>query len=191
MSRGRFVDIFVEPDTHEECGYRFSMEEGGVGTTALVFSKTADGMRKSEDYKVQFKLHNRKGANLVFSKLADKVMWAMATDGPTGACPPEGSSFPDFYVDPTTYPTDDVLTVINTDTTVQCFSFCLNFVEKGTTEGKETHYVCYDPIGDNKDGGSGFNLLSGVSSATVAVAAIVAIVIIVAFVAYERGAFAY
>lgn len=190
MSRGRYVDIYVEPDSNQPSGYCFSMEEGGVGTGTLAFDKTKDGMKKSEDYKIEFKLHNRKGADLVFSKLADKVMWAMATDGPTGACPPEGSSFPGFYVDPASFIQDNLLTVINTDLTPQCFSFCLNFVPSGTKENDQTKYICYDPIGDNMDGGSGYHMFSGTTSTTTVVATVVVVIVIIAVAAYELGLFA-
>lgn len=186
MTKPRSVDIYVEPDSNEPSGYCFSMEDGGRAASALVFDKNADKMKKSDDYKISFKLYNRKGADLVFSKLPEKVMWAMATDGPTGACPPEGSTFDGFYVDPATYIKDDLLTVINTDQTCQFFSFCLNFVPRGTKEGKGTKYICYDPIGDNRNGGSvgGIRFLS---TTTLIVA--IAVVAIIAFAAYELGVF--
>lgn len=182
MSKGRFVDIFVEPNSSAPSGYQFSMEDGGVGTNTLVFDKNTENMRKSEDFKIEFKLHNRKGADLCFSKVKEKVMWAMATDGPTGECPPEGSSFPGFYVDPTSFMRDDVLTVINTDKTQQYFSFCLNFVPRGTKEDSDTKYILYDPIGDNRNGGTGFS--AAATTAVVAVA-VVAAVAVAAYVAYS------
>jgi hypothetical protein len=190
MSKGRYVDIYVEPNPKQLGEYLFSMEEGGVASSTLQFDKTKDKMKKSDDYKIEFKLHNRKGADLVFSQLADKVMWAMATSGPTGACPPKDSCFPGFYVDPTNFPQQEVLDVINTDKTKQFFSFCLNFVPRGTKEDKNTKYICYDPIGDNMDGGSlGYAVFPESISGTAVVLALVAVAIIV-FVAYAFGLFA-
>jgi hypothetical protein len=155
MSKGRYVDIFVEPDTTASCGYLFRMEEDGLQTSRLVFDKHKDNMPKAEHYKIAFKLHNTKGAKLQFSKMKDKVLWATEVFEPNGdECPPPGSSFDGLYVDPATYIQDRVLTVINTDMHEQFFAFALNFVPEGTDqEGPGTQYVCFDPIGENRNGG--------------------------------------
>lgn len=188
MSKGRYVNIYAEPNANEPCGYSFSMEEGGRAASTLVFDKNADKMKKSDDYKIEFKLHNRNGADLVFSKVADKVLCAMATPGPSSACPPEGSCLPGLYVDPATFIQDDLLTVINEDMTQQYFAFALNFVPRGTKEGKGTKYICYDPIGDNRDGGTtGWTFYSASATTTLIVA--IAVVAIIAFAAYELGVF--
>jgi hypothetical protein len=156
MSKGRYVDIFVEPDANAPSGYAFRMEEGGVRAARLVFDKHQDNMPKSEDYKIEFKLHNSKGAKLRFSHNKEMVLWATEVFEPKGdECPPPGSSFEGLYVDPTAYPQDRVLTVINTDLHEQFFAFALNFVPEGTVEGPDTNYVCYDPIGENRNGGFG------------------------------------
>lgn len=184
MSKEVSVNVHVKPDASQPSGYDFWMDVGGTKKSTLSFDKTKDKMKKSEHYDVVFTLHNEDGADLVFSKLSNIVTWAAATDGPTGACPPANSNFPGWSVDPDTPITDYSLSVINTDDTEQYFSFCLNFVPKGTIEGPNTIYIPYDPIGDNKDGGSS----SHFSSAAV-IAAIVAAVVIV-FAAYEFGLFA-
>lgn len=180
MSQDIKVDVFVEPDSNSPSGYTFSMEKGGKGASTLVFDKNAHNMKKSEHFKIDFKLHNTKGAKLRFSKLTDKVMWAMATNGPTGQCPPEGSSFPGFYVDPASFIQDDLLTVVNEDMSVQSFSYCLNFVPDGTDEGPDTKYIAYDPIGENRNGGSTRTFVSRLSSPGFVATALVAAVAIVA-----------
>lgn len=154
MSKGRYVDIFVEPDTRASCGYLFRMEEDGLQTSRLVFDKRKDNMPKSEHYKIEFKLHNTKGAKLRFSWNKEIVLWATEVFDPKGdECPPPGSKFEGLYVDPTVYPQDRVLTVINTNMSEQFFAFALNFVPEGTDEGRDTQYICYDPIGENRNGG--------------------------------------
>lgn len=154
MSKGRYVDIFVEPDNNEPNGYAFRMEEDGLGTSRLVFDKHQDDMLKSDHYKIEFKLHNTKGAKLRFSRMKDKVLWASEVFDPKGdECPPPGSSFDGLYVDPTDYPQDRVLEVINTNMSKQFFAFALNFVQDGEDEGPDTRYVCFDPIGENRNGG--------------------------------------
>jgi hypothetical protein len=154
MSKGRYVDIFVEPDANASCGYAFRMEEGGLSTNRLVFDKHHDDMAKDEQHKIHFKLHNTKGAQLCFAKDKDKVLWATEVFDPTGdECPCPGDSFDGLYVDPTVYPQDRVLTVINTNMKKQFFAFALNFVREGEDEGRDTQYVCFDPIGENRNGG--------------------------------------
>lgn len=154
MSKGRYVDIFVEPDNSQPDGYAFRMEEGGLKTSRLVFDKHQDDMPKSDHYRIEFKLHNTKGAKLRFSRIKENVLWATEVVDPKGdECPPAGSSFEGLYVDPATYPQDRVLEVINTDMEKQFFAFALNFVEEGEDEGPGTRYVCYDPIGENRNGG--------------------------------------
>jgi hypothetical protein len=187
MSKGRFVDIFVEPDSSAASGYSFCMEEDGKGVSILVFNKDIDHMKKSEDYKIEFKLHNRKGADLVFSKIEDKVLWAMAIPAPSDVCPPPGSAFPGLYVDPTAFPDDNVLTVINEDKTVQHFAFALNFVPRGQVEEPGTQYVCYDPVGSNQDGGRTPMLPQIRASTAIAVAAVVIVVIaLLSFTSWGR-----
>jgi len=125
MSKGRYVDIFVEPDANAPCGYAFRMEEGGLSTNRLVFDKHQDDMSKDEHHKIEFKLHNTKGAQLCFAKNKDKVLWATEVFDPTGdECPCPGDSFDGLYVDPTVYPQDRVLTVINTNMKKQFFAYC-------------------------------------------------------------------
>jgi len=154
MSKGRYVDIFVEPDNSQPSGYAFHMEVDGRKTPQLVFDKDKENMPKAEHFKIEFKLHNTKGAQLCFSKRKDKVLWATEVFDPTGdECPPPGSSFDGLYVDPTAFPDDHLLKVINTDMHKQFFAFALNFVPEGTDEGPDTQYICYDPIGENRNGG--------------------------------------
>lgn len=187
MSKGRFVDIFVEPDSNEPSGYSFSMKENGVGASILVFNKNDDNMKKSENYKIEFKLHNTKGADLVFSKIEDKVLWAMAIPEPSDACPPPGSTFPGLYVDPTAFIEDRRLTVINEDKSMQHFAFALNFVHRGEREGPNTKYICYDPVGSNQNGGRSPIMPQFKTSTAIGIAAVAIVVIaVLSFTSWER-----
>jgi hypothetical protein len=183
MQKGRYVDIFVEPDSNSKDGYQFSMKEGGVGTSNLVFNKNSDNMKKSDEYRIEFKLHNTKGAKLCFSKDTNMVFWAMEIPGPTEACPPPQSTFPGLYVDPGSPIEDSVLKVINTDLSVAQFAFALNFIEEGQKDGPTTKYICYDPIGSNQNGGT-----SGSRRSALYIAAGAAVVVGAAAL-YSCGAF--
>jgi hypothetical protein len=183
--QGYKVDVYVEPDSNSPNGYRFWMEKDQVKKDTLEFNKTKDNMRKSEDYKVEFKLHNHNGAKLHFSKDKGRVLWAaVSTGGPPYSCPPANSICDEFYVDPAAFIQDDLLTVINTDMTYQDISFALNFLEEGESDGPNANYVCYDPIASNQNGGR-----SATKSSTTTYLAVGAAVVVGAGALYACGAF--
>lgn len=189
--KGRFVDIYVEPDSTATSGYKFSMEDGKGQTSTLVFNKNTDNMKKSDDYKVEFKLHNQKGAKLCFSKDKSMVLWAEVVTGtPPHPCPAPKSSCSEFYLDPTAYIEDRLLTVINTDKTVQDISFALNFLEEGQVDGPDAKYICYDPIVSNQNGGRTSTSNSSNSGSTARTAFVaVGIIAVGAAVLYAFGVF--
>ncbi len=156
MSKKKDVDVFVKPDSGEDSGYKFWMKENGQDKKILEFNKSKSGMKKNEDHKIVFRLRNTEGATLSFSKIRSKVLWAMEIADTNEVCPPEGSKFPGLYVDPTAFPQDDELVVINENKDTRFFSFALNFVPSGTVEESNTQYICYDPVGSNQNGGVRF-----------------------------------
>lgn len=154
MTKVLTVHIHVRPDSNSQNGYAFEMKENGSTKNRLVFDKNQDNMPKTENYRVDFQLHNEKGANLRFSSLADKAMWAKPIANPSDPCPDSECHMPGiFYLDPANPIEDRKISVINTDLTHQLFAFAMNFVPEGTVEGPDTQYICYDPIGENRNGG--------------------------------------
>jgi hypothetical protein len=180
--KNRTVDIHARPDGNG--GYDFKMKEGGADKTRLVFDKTQDNMPKNEDYRVFFKLHNEQNADLRFSSIPAKVLWAKPIADPSEPCP-NCESYMDgiFYLDPSATIEKRQITVINTDPTQQLFAFAMNFVPDGTVEGPDTQYIWFDPIGDNRNGGftppspggTSFSLNSPIGMTVIAVVAVVAI----------------
>lgn len=157
MGKNRTVDIEVKPNASKPNGYEFGLNEDGKGVSELVFNKTVDKMKKAENYEVTFKLHNKEGADLVFSKLPAKVLWAKQIDKPSDPCPDSACYMNDvFFVNPQAAIKDHELSVINVDQDKELFAFALNFLPKGETEGPTTKYTCYDPIGNNQNGGEPF-----------------------------------
>jgi len=161
------VDIFVKPnpDPTGKERYLFSMDDGKGATDELTFNKTKDGMKKTENYSIKFKLKNQDGAALRFSKDIKKVLWAKPVGSKTDACP-NYDCYMDgiFYADPNGTIKDHELTVINTDPSVQLFKFALNFLPPGESDPPSSGYVWYDPIGDNQNGG----LSSSIGGSTLA-----------------------
>lgn len=154
------IDIIVRPNptpTGPKDQYLFSMDEGKGDTNELTFNKTKDGMKSNDVYSIKFKLKNKDGAALRFSKDPSKVLWAKPVASKTDACP-NNDCFMDgvFYVDPNSSIKDEELTVINTDPAVQLFKFAFNFLPPGKSDPlPNSDYVYYDPIGNNENGGIG------------------------------------
>ena len=151
--KNRDVNIYVEPDTSKPGKYLFSMDEGFGATEELKFDKSEDGMWKWENYKINFHLNNRKGANLKFSKIKSKVLWAEETSLPDPPCPTSQTLDGIFYVAKDSDMKDDRLTVTNSDRDRLRFAFGFNFLQADEQEGPGTNYVLYDPIGTNQNGG--------------------------------------
>jgi hypothetical protein len=145
------IDIYAKPDTTKPSGYDVWMEENSRKTDRLVFDKTKDNMKKTENYDVRFKLHNKDNANLRFATPTDKALWAKPVEDLSEPCPDQACFMNGvFYLDSVDR---DELSVINTDPAAQLFKFAINLVPEGTVEDENTTYVWFDPIGENRNGG--------------------------------------
>jgi hypothetical protein len=171
------VEITVTPNpnpTGPKDRYLFSMDDGKGATQELAFDKTKDNMKKSDAYKIKFKLKNKDGANLRFSKDIDKVLWVMPVASKTDPCPTSDCKWPIFYVDPKDPIKDLELTVINTDPAVQLFKFAFNFLPPGKSDPlPNSEYEYYDPIGSNQNGGSSTSIGGGGTFAAAAGGAVI------------------
>lgn len=154
------IDITVKPNpnpTGPKDRYIFSMDDGKGATNELTFDKTKDGMKRTEDYRIKFKLKNEGGADLRFSKDVKKALWAKPVGNKSDPCPDSDCYMNGiFFIDPKDTIKDHELTVINTDPAVQLFKFAFNFLPPGKSDPlPDDEYEYYDPIGDNLDGGTG------------------------------------
>jgi hypothetical protein len=169
------IEIYIKPNptpTGPNDRYIFSMDEGNGATQELIFDKTKDGMKKSENYRIKFKLKNQDGAALRFSKDKSKVLWAKPVSKKTDPCPDRDCYMNGvFFVDPNDTIKDHELTVINTDPVPQLFKFAFNFLPPGKSDPlPDSEYEYYDPIGDNLDGGFEASDSFAASPGTLAVA---------------------
>lgn len=153
MGNKRNVEITARPKLGNPGEYEFSMDEGNGKTNQLTFDKTKDGMKKTEDYEIKFKLNNEDGADLKFSRDLNKVLWAEQTTVVDPPCPTSQQMQGIFYVKSQGDIKDDELTVTNTDPKVERFIFAFNFLPSNEVDGPTANYKLYDPIGDNLDGG--------------------------------------
>lgn len=183
MGNSKKIDIYVEPDKNSANGYKFSMEDGGVNTQRLVFNKKHDNMKKTEHYDVQFKLHNKMGADLCFSAKTDIVMWVKKVANESDPCPDSPCFLPgEFFVNKFDKQ-DNSIYVTNTDMVVETLAFAFNFFKQGEVEGPQTKYICFDPIGSNQNSG----LSKSPSALAIALGiGAVAVIVLVAFTAFGR-----
>lgn len=156
----------------------FHMLKKGEKPGTLTFDKNKDKMKKSDNYDIHFDLVNQDGLKLEFlqdTQDVQNVMWVAkgsATAPP--ACPQSQASDPEFTV---TSVTANTLDVTNTDLNSCMYKFALNFIDTGNGNKAEQ----FDPIYDNKNGGS-----RSVVSNAVVVGGLVAAACLVAIVAMER-----
>jgi len=161
------------------------MKENGSETKMLTFNKFTDNIKKSTNYSVEFILKNMgpKKDNLRFSKVKDTVLWAKNINDVNDPCPKTACYMGGvFYVDPNVPIEDNKLTVVNVDPSVQLFAFGLNFLRPGQSDGPNTDYAYYDPVGSNQNGGETFQF------DTLTVAGVVTGVALVAFLAFRAWA---
>ncbi|MEO5612839.1 MAG: hypothetical protein ABIT68_08885 [Sphingomicrobium sp.] len=144
-NKARPVTVNSYKDSHGKI--TFDMVEDGNKTDTLVFNKTKDNMKKSENYDVRYTLVNHDGAQLEFLQDTQHVMWvAKGNKMSAPACPESHVTDPEFTV---TNVSATVLDVTNTDLDECKYKFVLNFIDKGNHDKAEQ----FDPIYDNKNGG--------------------------------------
>lgn len=147
--------------------FEFDMDYKGGSTELLVFDKAKDGMKTIDEYLINFTLENGPGINLAFVSNANDVMYVKkGSDNHLPKCPKNGSGngqTPFQVVNNPVPPT--TLTVRNPDADVCFYKFALRFEDRN--DGNKI--VTFDPIYDNRNGGSPrsaqFSLATGIGGA--------------------------
>lgn len=137
----------VGADYHTEL-----LENGVAKNDDLDFDKNADGLKKTDHYKLEFTIDNSQLAD------ADKVRFApsdadvMAVHTDLNTCPPTGSQLQNvFWVDKNK--TGNKLQLINMDLKVEKLRFKINMVK--ISDPTATSFIELDPIIKNgNQGGS-------------------------------------
>jgi hypothetical protein len=149
-NKARPVTINSYKDSHGKIS--FDMVEDGKKTDTLVFDKTKDNMKKSENYDIQYTLVNNDGLLLEFKQDMLDVMWvAKGNKSSPPGCPKNHVGDPEFTV---TNVTATTLDVTNTDQDECKFKFVLNFIDTGNHNKAEQ----FDPIYENQNGGFSRNV---------------------------------
>ena len=154
----RHIDIHAELVSGK---VNFSMEEDSKpvgkknGVECLVFDKTEKGMKKDDVHEVHFQLRTKKGCDIAFTKNTRNAMWVEKVDSIPNPCPcpDECDPDPDFYVEDVNE-AQKRITVINKNMEIGYYAFRLNFVPEGSDDiVAGDHYISYDPITQNQNGG--------------------------------------
>lgn len=130
----------------------------------FVFDKDKLNMNKSDNHLLKFALDDRTGLGLRFPANPADAMWVKEIpNANTYDCPDENDH--DYAVIKPLNVIDGGTRLIarNTNPDRRKWSFSLNFVKEGKLDSDIASYVCWDPIGDNNDGGrtsSSSNLVS-------------------------------
>lgn len=150
MSQGHphSVDVVATP-----CGdgFEFHMRHGGKTVSRLEFRKK-NGMKKQDWHDVSFVLDDP-GGTLVFHPDGRDAIWiARGTQGDAPPCPNERSADPEDEVGRAKVVAGGrTLKLRNSNPRCCLFSFRLNFVAR---DGSKGVVAFYDPIIDNRNGGS-------------------------------------
>ncbi len=151
-STERKITIVAKLDSTQPNGHSFGLGNGLGGPADLTFNKDVDKMNKDGFYEIEFNLDNQNGANLIFSKDREDVLWACPkTEAKPNGCPPDNTYMDSvFYVNPRKEIQNKKLHVINTDMYPLHFVFAFNFLNRGPDGPRR---VTYDPGGENQNGG--------------------------------------
>ena len=144
----------------------FDMIEGNLDTEILVFNKTKDNMKKTDQYDIQFRLVNEGGANLSFVQPPGDVIYiSKGSDTHLPRCPRNANGNPNTPFTVTSV-TPTTLTVHNPDDDICFYKFALRFTDANDNNAIKT----FDPIFGNQNGGLTSSPPGGGTSSAVAFA---------------------
>lgn len=128
-------------------------DENGNELESLIFCKNDKGMKVTDHHLITFKLMQQEGLGLIFAPDCDTAMWVnRGTANDIPSCPVTQPTRKNAVFHATAS-NGDTLTVLNKNPQKCFYKFSLNFVKPGSTDSSYLHR--YDPIGDNRNGGSG------------------------------------
>lgn len=131
--------------------FRMYVGNSKTPTDTLVFNKNDDKIHKSEFYQVHFTLENAPDTNLVFlqdAKNKQECMWVAAGNkSQPPVCPNGRSTHSEIMVEEV----EDYELIVENQDMIECkYKFVLCFEDLD----RNRKVVRYDPIYDNKNGGT-------------------------------------
>ena len=159
-------DVKIKATKNPNGEFEFDMEYKGGSTELLVFDKARDGMKPNDEYVITFTLENGHGVNLAFVSDADDVMFVKkGSNNHLPKCPRNGGGNGQTPFEVITPVQPNILKVRNPDADVCFYKFALRFEDRN--DGNKI--VTFDPIYDNRNGGSTkfaeYSLVTGLGGA--------------------------
>jgi hypothetical protein len=139
-------------------GYRFQSESELTdgADDEFHFHKDRHGMKSHDYHLVEFVLDDRTGDDLKFPPVPHDAMWVAEAGNPSDRKCPDMDTVSDYSVMEPICVTGDRkrLIVRNENPREEQWAFTLNFVKRGEDDADRGHYVNWDPVGSNHNGGS-------------------------------------
>jgi hypothetical protein len=141
----RDTTILIRKDPSKPDGVRFQFEDGNGGTDRQTYENHG-----RPGFVIKFMIDDPDRTGLLFPKSKLDAMWAHPVKDANGPCPKPGTTWPEFEA--FNVPAGGkTLMVKNRNSFEQLFKFSLNFTRD--REDPDAPLVCWDPIGDNRNGG--------------------------------------
>jgi hypothetical protein len=149
------VRVTATSDPQEPQGVKFDFTSAKKNSRGrLEFDKKVDNMPKADFYQVEFDLDDQTGMDLRFPSNAKDAMWT--SDGSQNGVPscPESAHHNDEFRATGVLGNGKKLTVRNEDSKVENIAFTLRFLPDGKYASDPKNYIHYDPVVENRNGGS-------------------------------------
>lgn len=159
--KDRDTTVRIREDKGAPDGVKFDFQNSSAGPEKQKYEN--DG---HDGFLIEFKIKDQANSGLLFPKSPCDALWVHPVANEHGPCPSRGAQW-DQFVPIEVIDGGETLVVRNYNKDVQLFKFSLNFTRD--REDPTSPLVCWDPIGENRNG---FSLRSFSSSSTIVPVAI-------------------
>ncbi|HZU52041.1 MAG TPA: hypothetical protein VE968_09230 [Sphingomicrobium sp.] len=123
--------------------------------SGLCFRKDHHGLTKKDYHLIEFVLTDRTGEGLTFPNAPHQAMWVTkANAGDKHPCPNAETPSDYSVIEPMSISDDRRRLIVRNDNPErERWAFTLNFVKREDHSADASHYVSWDPIIDNHNGG--------------------------------------
>lgn len=147
------VNITAHLDSTAEGGIRWEMQSKFKHQKDLVFHNDKIG----DEFLITFDLDDKTGLRLVFPDCLDDAIWVSAgVEKGIPECPKLTACYNEVFkavgISPQGSPTK--LTVRNKNDKIENIAFSLRFVPRNKDQNDPQNFVIFDPISQNKNGGT-------------------------------------
>ena len=145
------VDVIASLDAAGEIVWK--MQSSHKKDNKLVFANQYIG----DEYLITFEIDDKTGLDLIYPTNLDDAMWVSAgVQNGDPVCPELTACYNDVFKAVSVAPTGNPkkLTVRNKNNLCENIAFALRYIPKGKNQKDPRNFVIYDPISENKNGGT-------------------------------------